>query len=214
LQKRADALNERAFDTIRFRGPGTDLTVGLAPAARWRCATFETASGITHVPNLPTEEVFTSPDWRRADGYVRSTYPLVTSGTRVTGLEFRFEDGKIVDVQAESGAEILRSQLATDEQAPYLGEIALVDGASPVKQAGLVFSDTLFDENATCHIAFGAGIPGTLESPVGPDELLDTGINVSAIHTDFMIGGEDVDVDGLDADGVATPIIRHDAWQL
>jgi aminopeptidase len=214
LQVRADALNAHAFDSIRFRGPGTDLTVGLVPGARWRCAAFETARGITHVPNLPTEEVFTSPDWRRAEGRVRSTYPLVTSGTKVTGLEFRLEGGRIVDVQAESGAEILRAQLATDEQAPYLGELALVDGASPVKQSGLVFSDTLFDENATCHIAFGAGIPGTLEPAVPQDELLDAGINVSAVHTDFMIGGEDVEVDGLDGNGAATPIIRADIWQL
>ncbi len=172
-------LNERGFDAIRFRGPGTDLTIGLVPEALWRCAAFETAHGITHVPNLPTEEVFTSPDWRRADGYVRSTYPLVTSGTKVTGLEFRFENGRIVDVRAESGAEILRAQLAVDEQAPYLGEVALVDGSSPVKQTGLVFSDTLFDENATCHIAFGAGIPEILESSVPQNELLDAGINVS-----------------------------------
>ena len=214
LQARADALNEYGFDAIRFRGPGTDLTVGLVPDALWRCATFETARGIPHVPNLPTEEVFTSPNWRRADGHVRSTYPLVTSGTKVTGLEFRFENGKIVDVQAESGADILRAQLAVDEQAPYLGEVALVDGSSPIKQTGLVFSDTLFDENATCHIAFGAGLPDILDPPLPKDELLDAGINVSGIHTDFMIGGEDVDVDGLDAGGDATPIIRGDVWQL
>ena len=213
LQARADGLNECGFDAIRFRGPGTELTVGLVPGALWRCAAFETANGIKHVPNLPTEEVFTSPDWRRAEGHVRSTYPLVTSGTRVTGLEFRLEGGKIVDVQAESGAEILRAQLAIDEQAPYLGEVALVDGSSAVKQTGLVFSDTLFDENATCHIAFGAGIPEILES-VPRDELLEAGINVSAVHTDFMVGGEDVDVDGLDTEGSATPIIRGDAWQL
>jgi aminopeptidase len=188
--------------------------VGLVPAACWRCAAFETARGIAHVPNIPTEEVFTSPDWRRAEGYVRSTYPLVTSGTRVTGLEFRLADGKIIDVQAESGVEIVRAQLTTDEQAPYLGEVALVDGSSPVKQTGLMFSDTLFDENATCHIAFGTGIPGVLEPPVARDDLLEAGINVSNIHTDFMIGGDEVDVDGLDASGAATPIIRNDAWQL
>ena len=214
LQARAETLNELAFDAIRYRGPGTNLTVGLISGSKWRCATFETAAGIPHVPNLPTEEVFTSPDWRRAEGHVRSTYPLVAAGTKVTGLEFRLEGGKIVEVDAEIGAEIIREQLATDEQAPYLGELALVDGSSPVKQTGLVFSDTLFDENATCHIALGAGFPEALGREVPADELLDDGINMSAIHTDFMVGGEDVDVDGLGSDGTATPIIRGDVWQL
>ena len=214
LQVRADALNEHGFDAIRYRGPGTELTVGLIPGSRWRCATFATAAGIPHVPNLPTEEVFTSPDWRRAEGHVRSTYPLVAAGTKVTGLEFRLEGGKIVDVEAESGADIIRVQLETDDQAPYLGELALVDGTSPVKRTGLVFSDTLFDENATCHIAFGAGFPEALGRDVPADELLDAGVNMSAIHTDFMVGSEDVDVDGLDAGGAATAIIRANAWQL
>jgi aminopeptidase len=214
LQLRADALNSSGFDAIRFRGPGTDLTIGLLPAAHWECATFETAKGIAHIPNIPTEEVFTSPDWRRTEGFVRSTYPLVTAGTRVSGLEVRFEQGKIVEVEADSGAEIIREQLATDEQAPYLGEIALVDGSSPVKQSGLVFCDTLFDENATCHIAFGDGLPETLESSIPRDELVARGVNVAGIHVDFMIGGPEVDVDGLDRDGNATPIINGEVWQL
>jgi len=214
LQSRADALNARGFDALSFRGPGTDLTVGLLPAAHWECATFETASGIEHVPNLPTEEVFTSPDWRRTEGVVRSTYPLVTAGTRVSGLEVRFEQGKIVEVGADSGAEIIRTQLATDEQAPYLGEVALVDGSSPVKQSGLVFCDTLFDENATCHIAFGDGLPETLGRDIPREELLERGVNVAGIHVDFMIGGAEVDVDGLDTEGNATPVIRGDVWQL
>ena len=215
LQARADALTERRFDAIRFRGPGTDLTVGLIPGASWMCATFETAAGISHIPNLPTEEVFTSPDWRRADGHVRSTYPLVTAGTTVNGLEVTFEGGKIVDVQADSGADVIRAQLALDDQAPYLGEVALVDGASPVKQTGLVFRDTLFDENATCHIAFGSGLPDVLhEADGGPPEPLERGVNVSGVHTDFMVGGAEVDVEGLSADGAVTPIIRQDTWQL
>jgi aminopeptidase len=139
---------------------------------------------------------------------------LLTAGARVSGLELRFEAGKVVDVNAESGAEIIRQQIGTDEQAPYVGEIALVDGSSPVKRTGLVFCDTLFDENATCHMALGDGMPETLDADIPRDELLERGINVSGIHVDFMIGGEEVDVDGIDADGNATPIIRGDVWQL
>ena len=214
LQHRADTLNDLGLDALRFTGPGTDLTVGLLPETRWQCASATTAKGIEFIPNVPTEEVFTSPDWRRTEGTVRSTYPLLTAGTRVSGLELRFEGGKVVEVNADSGAEIIRQQVAADEQAPYVGEIALVDGLSPVKQTGLVFCDTLFDENATCHMALGDGMPETLDGDIPRDELLGHGVNVSGIHVDFMIGGEEVDVDGLDQDGNATPIIRGDVWQL
>ena len=214
LQRRADALNELGFDALHFNGPGTDLRVGLLPGTQWQCASTSTAKGIEHIPNVPTEEVFTSPDWRRTEGTVRSTYPLLTAGARVSGLELRFEGGKVVEVNADSGAEIIRQQIASDEQAPYVGEIALVDGSSPVKRTGLVFCDTLFDENATCHMALGDGMPETLDADIPRDELLAHGVNVSGIHVDFMIGGEDVDVDGLDQDGNATPIIRGDVWQL
>ena len=214
LDARADALNERAFDAIRFEGPGTDLTVGLNPDASWQSARSETAKGISHIPNMPTDEVFTSPDWRRADGHVRSTRPLIAGGTRVSDLAVTFENGRITEVAAASGAEIIREQLATDEQAPYLGEVALVDGSSPVSQTGLTFCDTLFDENATCHIAYGSGIPTALAEPVEPDQLLPRGINVSGVHTDFMVGGPDVDVDGINDDGTAVPLLRRDAWQL
>jgi len=216
LNTRAAGLNKRGFDAIRFRGPGADLTVGLTPRSHWICATHETETGIQHVPNIPTEEVFTTPDWRRTEGVVRSTAPLVTAGTRVSDLEVRFEGGRIVEVNASKGADIVREQIAVDEQAAFLGEVALVDGSSAVKRTGFVFCDTLFDENATCHIAYGAGIPvaTNVDTEATPDELLALGVNVSGIHTDFMIGGPEVDVDGLDVVGTATPIIRGDVWQL
>ena len=214
LQSRADLLTERRFDAIRFHGPGTDLTVGLIPGTRWLCATFETAHGISHIPNMPTEEVFTTPDWRRADGHVRSTRPLVTAGTRVSDLALTLEEGKITAVSASSGADIVREQLAADPQAPYLGEVALVDGSSAVNRTGLTFCDTLFDENATCHIAYGSGILSVFDEPPAADALLDAGVNVSSVHTDFMVGGPEVSVDGIAAGGGAIAILRDDVWQL
>lgn len=216
LQARAAALDAAGFDAIRFRGPGTDLTVGLLPRSRWLCGAFETETGIEHLPNIPTEEVFTTPDRRRAEGRVRSTAPLVAAGTRVTGLEVRFAGGRIVEVSAATGAEIVREQLVVDAHASHLGEVALVDGSSRVRRTGLVFCDTLFDENAACHIAYGDSIRHAvaLEGEQSRDELIALGVNVSGVHTDFMIGGPEIEVDGLDADGRATPIIRGDVWQL
>jgi len=216
LVARAAALNERHFDAVHFKGPGTDLTVGLLPASSWRAAAFETSWGRRHIPNMPTEEVYACPDYRRTQGVVRSTKPLGLFGTIVRDLEMRFEAGRIVEVNASSGAEAVRAQLELDGQAPFLGEVALVDGTSRVGRTGLVFFDTLFDENATCHIAYGAAVVGNVEGAEGwsAEERLARGVNQSPIHTDFMIGGPEVDVDGLDADGGATPLLRGDSWQL
>ena len=216
LGDRRAQLEALALDSVRFTGPGTDLTVGLLDEARWSGGGLTTAGGTFHVPNLPTEEVFTCPDWRRTEGVVRSTRPLPLGGTIVRDLELTFVAGEVVAVQAETGAEAVRSQLEVDEFAARLGEVALVDRASRVGQTGLTFYNTLFDENATCHIAYGAGVgfDDTGLGELGPDALREHGINVSAAHTDFMIGGPQVAVDGITRDGRVVPIIREDEWQL
>ena len=208
LESRAAKLNELGLDAIHYRGPGTDLTVGLLGNARWMSALFHTASGIEYVPNMPTEEIFTTPDCRRAEGTVRSSRPLALLGEVVEGLQFTVRDGRIVDVQAEKGADVVRGQLASDDNAPRFGEIALVDGTSRVGQTGTTFFDTLYDENATCHIAYGFGIPEVFDGEPGE------GMNVSSVHTDFMVGGPELEVDGLTKDGKAIPILREDTWQL
>jgi len=216
LRARASALNDRHFDAIRFRGPGTDLTVGLHAGSNWQSAGEKTVDGVPHVPNMPTEEVYTTPDARRTEGTVRSTRPLFLQGTIVEGLEVRFEGGRVVDVQAERGADVVRTQTETDAGSATLGEVALVDGSSRVGQTGITFFDTLFDENATSHIAYGQGFSSTVEGAeqLSADEQAEQGISTSSLHTDFMIGGPEVEVDGLDAGGNATPVIRGDAFQL
>ncbi len=208
LDARAKALNELQVDSLRYRGPGTDLTVGLLPESRWQGCNSETAEGIHYVANMPTEEVFTTPDARRTEGVVRSTMPLALYGRIVRGLEVRFEGGRIVDVQADEGADVIRGQLETDERAGYLGEVALVDGTSKIGQTGLTFFETLYDENARCHIAYGSAYAEAVEGG-----LMD-GVNVSTVHTDFMIGGPDVDVDAVLRDGRVVPLLRNDVWLL
>ena len=215
LAQRAGTLNERQFDALRYRGPGTDLTIGLHPDSTWIAASDE-VRGIEFVPNMPTEEVFTTPDARRADGTVRATYPLQIQGTIVRGLEVRFENGRAIDVRADQGEQLMRTHVASDEGAARLGEVALVDASSRVGKTGITFYDTLFDENAASHIAFGMailhGVDGS--SALSPEERQARGVNHSSIHTDFMIGSNDVDVSGVDARGDETPILRSGDWVL
>jgi aminopeptidase len=216
LRARCEQLDALALDALHFEGPGTDLTVGLLPESRWIGGGIETRHGVPHVPNLPTEEVFSCPDWRRTEGTVRSTRPLALGGTIVRDLEVTFANGEAVEVRASSGADAVRAQMDTDEFAKRLGEVALVDGTSRVGQTGITFFNTLFDENATCHIAWGTAVLFTAPELAGlpPDEIRERGANISSVHTDFMVGGPEVAVDGVTSDGERIPILREDVWQL
>ncbi len=208
LQSVAEWLTGLQLDALRFDGPGTELTVGLFDRALWQTALSETVDGIVHLANIPTEEVYTTPDPARADGIVRSTRPLaLADGPVVRGLEVRFEAGRAVAIDAEEGGEILRGRVAIDEGAARLGEVALVDRESRVGRLGTTFYETLLDENAVSHIALGDGDPD-IAGPEGAARR-----NESAIHIDFMIGGDDVDVTGITRDGSELPILRSGAWQ-
>ena len=205
----AGRLNERAFDALRFEGPGTDLTVGLFPSTRWLTALEETIDGIVHMANLPSEELFTCPDPARAEGRVRSTRPLVlVDGTIIRGLEVRFEGGRAVEIDAEEGADVMRGRAAIDDGASRLGEIALVDQEGRIGRLGTVFYDTLLDENAVSHIALGDGIGDAVS---GEDVER---VNRSAMHIDFMIGGDEVEVTGITPDGARVPVLVRGRWQI
>jgi aminopeptidase len=204
----AERLTERRLHALHFEGRGTDLRVGLLPTSLWMSARFQTIDGITHMPNLPSEEVFSAPDPEHVDGVVASTKPLVVGGSIVRGLRVAFEGGRATSIEADEGAELLRQYAQRDDGSCRLGEVALVDGEGRIGPLDTVFYDTLIDENAASHIALGSAY----EFTVGESDV--PRINRSQIHIDFMIGGPDVDVTGLTADGDRVPVLRAGVWQI
>jgi aminopeptidase len=214
LAARTDHLNAKQYTTLRYSGPGTELTIGLPPRHVWVGGRSASASGIRFAPNLPTEEVFTMPHKDRVDGTVRSTKPLSYGGTLIEGFSLTFAGGRVVDVQAEKGEKVLRRLVKMDGGAARLGELALVPHNSPVAQTGVLFYNTLFDENAASHVALGAAYKFTLRGgeTMGDEEFERAGGNLSATHVDFMIGSPELDVDGVLADGAVEPVMRSGDW--
>ncbi|HYQ11372.1 MAG TPA: aminopeptidase [Gaiellaceae bacterium] len=207
----ASRLDEIGLDALRFVGPGTDLTVGLLPSSRFAKdgGTSTTRTGIHHVPNLPTEELFTTPDPERTQGVVASTKPLDLGGSIVEGLRMRFEGGRAVEIEADANADTLRRRVATDEGAARLGEVALVDGKSRIGRLGRTFFNTLLDENAASHVALGDAYATPIADPADLPR-----INESEIHVDFMIGSNEVAVSGVTHDGDEVPLLVDGAWQV
>lgn len=213
LQARVDWLNGQRFSALHFRSKGTDLTVGLADGHAWKGGASESRNGIVCAPNIPTEEVFTTPHAARVDGTARASKPLVVRGTVIRDIEVRFEGGKIVEAKSSSGEEVLKKLIATDEGASRLGEVALVPHDSPISNSGLLFFNTLFDENAACHIAMGQCYSECFENEdLTPEEIAERGGNTSLIHEDWMIGAKDTEIDGITADGSRVAVFRNGNW--
>lgn len=214
LKEKASKLNEYQFDALHYRAPGTDLILGLPKNHIWASAESFDPNGVEFIANMPTEEVFTAPDTRRMEGVVRSTKPLSYAGTLIEGMEVHFKDGKIVDISAEKGDETIKKLVKDNDGATGLGEVALVPDPSPISQSGITFFETLFDENASNHLAIGAAYPTTIQggTKMSEEELMEHGLNVSDTHVDFMIGSDKMDIDGILKDGTVVPIFRNGDW--
>ena len=214
LRTRRDWLNAQRFSALHYSGPGTDLTIGLADGHSWQGGESTAKNGITCNPNIPTEEVFTTPHAQRVEGRVRSTKPLSHQGTLIEDIEVRFEHGRIVEAHASRGEAVLLKVLDTDEGARRLGEVALVPHSSPISQSGILFFNTLFDENAACHIALGQCYAKCFEGgdKLTPAQIAQQGGNSSLIHIDWMIGSDRIDIDGVRADGALVPVFRKGEW--
>jgi aminopeptidase len=209
LKANAQRLTEQRYDALRLHGPGTDVTIGLLPSAHWAAGDLQTVDGRRHSPNLPTEELFTTPDPERVDGHVSATMPLELSGSIIAGIRVDFEGGRAVKIDADTNEDALRAVAAHDEGASRLGEVALVDGGGRIGPLGRVFYDTLIDENAATHIALGDGYDHPVEDAADKSR-----VNKSKVHIDFMIGSLELDVDGITKDGHAVPVLRRGVWQV
>ena len=214
LGRRTEWLNAQKFHALHYTGPGTDLTIGLADGHAWEGGAATAKNGVTCNPNIPTEEVFTTPHARRVEGHVVSTKPLSYQGALIDGIAVRFEEGRIVEAKAQRGEEVLNKVLDSDEGARRLGEVALVPHSSPISNSGLLFFNTLFDENAACHIALGQCYAKCFVdgAKLAPDEIAARGGNKSMIHIDWMIGSDKIDINGVDANGARTPVFRKGEW--
>ena len=214
LRKRSEWMNGQRFSTLHFQGPGTDLKVGLADGHEWHGGASTAKNGITCNPNIPTEEVFTTPHALRVEGHVSSTKPLSHQGPLIDNIQVRFEGGRIIEAKATRGEEVLNKVLDTDEGARRLGEVALVPHSSPISASGILFYNTLFDENASCHIALGQCYSKCFldGASLSQEQIKAQGGNSSLIHIDWMIGSDKVDVDGIKPDGSRVPVLRKGEW--
>jgi len=214
LKKRSSWLNTERFSALHFSGPGTDLTVGLADGHEWHGGASKAKNGVICNPNIPTEEVFTTPHALKVEGTVSSTKPLSHQGTLIDNIQVRFEAGRIVEAKASKGEGVLNKVLDTDEGARRLGEVALVPHSSPISASGVLFYNTLFDENASCHIALGQCYSKCFldGASLTPEQIKSQGGNSSLIHIDWMIGSDQVDIDGLREDGSRVPVMRKGEW--
>jgi len=214
LQKRAALLNEKRYAALQYRGPGTDFRLGLADDHLWLGGGTHAGNGLYCIPNMPTEEVFTTPHKDRADGTVTATKPLSHQGTMIEGIQVRFEHGRIVEAKATRGQEVLQKLIDTDDGARRLGEVALVPHSSPIAASGMLFLNTLFDENAASHIALGQAYTSCVRDgdKLTPEQLAAKGANDSLIHVDWMIGSDKLDIDGITATGTVEPLMRQGEW--
>lgn len=214
LHHAESVLNKKRYKKLIFKAPGTNLEIGLPTGHIWQGGSTVSEKGVTFNPNMPTEEVFCMPHKYEVNGTVASTMPLNYGGSLIDNFSLTFKDGKVIDFSAEQGEDVLKHLLETDEGARRLGEVALVPHESPVSQSGLIFYNTLFDENASCHVALGKAYPTNIEggSDMSKDELDKNGVNDSLIHVDFMIGSEKLDIDGMKEDGSTEPVFRNGTW--